>query len=92
MAVRVDETTCSEATKLLARQLYQVYITNSNGLNYEGKPCPPWTMLSPSVRSHWCAVALYKDVTAVRPQHECACNPATAQGGVCVSCGGRVSG
>lgn len=92
MATRVDESKCSEATRLHAQQLYQAYITNSNGLNYEGKPCPPWQQLTPAVRSRWCAVALYKDSAVLRPHRECICNPASAAGGICVSCGGRVSG
>lgn len=56
---KVDETKCDDKTHDYARALYESYVANSGWLNYEGKPCPPWELLSTAVRSHWCAVALF---------------------------------
>jgi hypothetical protein len=41
-----------------AKLLYEAYIANSEGLNYQGLPCPQWDDLTPAVRSHWCASAI----------------------------------
>jgi hypothetical protein len=41
-----------------ARDLYAVYCASSNGLNYQGLPCPAWDALNDAVRGHWYTVAL----------------------------------
>lgn len=41
-----------------ARDLYATYCASSNGLNYQGLPCPAWDALTEAVRGHWCTVAL----------------------------------
>lgn len=41
----------------VARELYEAYIKDSGGLNYQGKPCPVWDELPEAVREHWKAVA-----------------------------------
>lgn len=40
-----------------ARTLYQAYIGNSDGKNYQGLPCPTWENLTSAIRGHWCVVA-----------------------------------
>lgn len=42
---------------LRARDLYAVYCASSNGLNYQGMPCPEWAALTDAVRGHWYTVA-----------------------------------
>ena len=41
----------------LARKLYKAYTDSSGGLNYQGKPCPPWDDLTDPIRKHWTAAA-----------------------------------
>jgi hypothetical protein len=41
-----------------ARDLYATYCASSNGLNYQGLPCPAWDALTEAVRGHWYTVAL----------------------------------
>ncbi len=109
---KVDELTCTRVVRARARQFYEAYIANSDGLNYRGDQCPPWDDLTPAVRSHWCAVAVVAETTQIfvatpgervfvrtpaqasstPPLVECQCNPATASNGVCVTCGGVISG
>lgn len=48
----------SEGTKALAVDLYRAYIANSNGLTWDGRPCPDWANLGMLVQSHWAAAAL----------------------------------
>lgn len=57
-SVKVDEDSCSPEVKARALRLYETYIANSEGKAWDGRPCPPWTMLGQAVRSHWCAVAI----------------------------------
>ena len=60
LAVDIDnQTTWTKAT---ARAAYEAYIANSNGLAWDGRPCPTWDDLNHAVRSHWCAA-----VTGVAP-------------------------
>lgn len=54
---KIEEKNCDERTRAGARELYEVYIANSDGLNYQGLPCPTWDDLPEEVRAHWCAVA-----------------------------------
>ncbi len=54
----INEVDCSDAIRNRAKALYEAYIQNSDGLNFRGEPCPPWDLLTPAVRSHWCATAL----------------------------------
>ena len=54
---KIDVFTATEQVRTVARRLYERYICNSDGLNYQGNPCPPWPELTPKVQSHWCASA-----------------------------------
>jgi hypothetical protein len=58
----IDFDAQSEWTQNAARVAYQAYIANSNGLAWDGRPCPTWEDLNHAVRSHWCAA-----VTGVAP-------------------------
>lgn len=42
-----------------AQDAYAIYLANSGGLNYEGKPCPAWYDLPLDIRRHWTTVMLY---------------------------------
>lgn len=53
----ITEAHVSEETVAMARGLYEAYIANSGGLNYQGLPCPTWENLTPAIRGHWCATA-----------------------------------
>lgn len=55
--VPVVEGRCGERVRELAADLYEGYIQNSGGLNYQGLPCPKWADLPEAIRGHWCAVA-----------------------------------
>lgn len=63
----VLEEECTDRVRAGARSLYERYIGNSGGLNYEGKPCPPWPELTSAVRSHWCATFLEASVMLEAP-------------------------
>ena len=41
----------------LGQELYQAYVLDAGGLNYQSKPCPLWQDLPPETQQHWCAVA-----------------------------------
>lgn len=55
---KVNETDCSDAVRAAAKLLYEAYIANSDGLNYQGLQCPAWDALTSAVRSHWCAAVV----------------------------------
>jgi hypothetical protein len=38
-----------------ARAAYERYLKVTGGLNYEGKPCPKWDDLGPTIRAAWMA-------------------------------------
>jgi hypothetical protein len=58
LPLAVDFTRQSDWTKEVARIAYEAYIANSNGLAWDGRPCPKWEDLNNAVRSHWCAAVL----------------------------------
>jgi len=39
-------------------ELYEGYLANSDGLAWDGRPCPTWGELNDKVRSHWCATVI----------------------------------
>jgi hypothetical protein len=55
---KVDWRTCADDVVAAARRFYEAYLANSDGLAWNGLPCPTWEQLNDAVRSHWCAVAL----------------------------------
>lgn len=55
--MKIDETTCADDIRGVARLFYERYCLNSDNLNFRGEQCPAWPDLTPAVRSHWCAVA-----------------------------------
>lgn len=55
---RVMHDASSPVIQRTARELYESYIANSNGLSHDGKKCPAWEDLGNPVRSHWCAAAI----------------------------------
>lgn len=61
MGRKYIESECTEATRAEARRFYEAYIANSDGLNYQGLPCPKWEDLPAAIRGHWCAVAVASD-------------------------------
>lgn len=58
VALAVDATKCDPETLREAQHLYLAYVANSNGLAWDGRPCPAWKDLGTAVQSHWCAAAL----------------------------------
>lgn len=54
----VEEDKCTESVRVAARAMYESYVTNARGKNYEGKPCPKWEDLTAAIRGHWCAAAI----------------------------------
>ncbi len=40
----------------IAKVLYDAYVKQSGGLNYQGKPCPLWADLPEAIRENWRAV------------------------------------
>lgn len=64
---QVLDVQCTDRVRSVARSMYEAYLANSDGLNYEGKPCPKWEELTPAVRSHWCAAALEASVLLESP-------------------------
>ena len=58
---KVDWRTCSDAVLRRAERFYMAYLANSDGLAWDGRPCPTWEQLNDAVRSHWCAVALFAE-------------------------------
>lgn len=55
---KIEENMCDEATRKVAHTLYENYIANSDGLNFQGNACPTWEDLPAAIRGHWCRVAL----------------------------------
>ena len=49
---------CSGSVIDIAVVMYEAYTANSDGLNYQGLPCPEWNDLTEAVRNHWCAAAI----------------------------------
>lgn len=49
---------CDGRTVASARELYEGYLANSDGLAWDGKPCPTWDALNDKVKSHWCAAVI----------------------------------
>lgn len=62
--IKIDESTQPQEVRAEGRRLYEVYIANSDGLNFQGQPCPEWDALPSAIRSHWCAVALAASLTS----------------------------
>lgn len=62
--IKIDENTQPIEVRTEARRLYEVYIANSDGLNFQGLPCPDWEALPTAIRSHWAAVALAASLTS----------------------------
>lgn len=65
---KIDHLTCAPETIAEARRYYEAYLANSDGLAWNGLPCPTWDALNDAVRSHWCAVAT--EAAALRRYHE----------------------
>lgn len=62
--VKVDYATQPATIQLIAKEMYEAYIANCDGLTWDRKHCPTWEALEGSpVRSHWCAVAVWADST-----------------------------
>jgi hypothetical protein len=61
VSAKVDWRTCATETLGHAREFYAAYLANSDGLAWNGAPCPTWDALNDAVRSHWCAVALHAE-------------------------------
>lgn len=58
---KIDHRTCAADIVTDARQLYEAYIRNCDGLAWDGRPCPTWDDLlekGTSVPSHWCAAVI----------------------------------
>lgn len=55
--MKVNYMSSVDGCRAYAKMLYEAYITNSGGRNYQGLPCPMWIDLPDAIRSHWCAVA-----------------------------------
>lgn len=41
----------------LARAMYEAYVADAGGLNYQGLPCPTWEDLPTAIITHWIAAA-----------------------------------
>lgn len=55
---KIDVSTCAKATRDAAQIFYRRYCENADNKNFLGQECPKWLELTPSVKSHWCAVAI----------------------------------
>jgi hypothetical protein len=57
LSAKAQEVASGEPKAPEPKLLYNAYLRSSDGLNYEGKPCPVWEELPPPTQSHWRAAA-----------------------------------
>ena len=85
---KIDHLTCAPETIAEARRYYEAYLANSDGLAWNGLPCPTWDALNDAVRSHWCAVAT--EAAALRRYHELVADGLSDAEALAVEGGGEI--